>query len=78
MYLCIIFNYERTNFFKYYRNNIEFLDRYLVHSGFFLPESITTAGDDIFWTRRESNVLYSINYKNNNRFFNHVALRKFI
>ncbi|GAB1865448.1 Putative vitellogenin receptor [Camponotus japonicus] len=50
-------------------------NRYLVHTGFFFPESITTAGNDIFWTKHNSDVLYTINYKNNNRFFNHVALR---
>lgn len=69
--------------------SIEFLERYLIHTGFFIPVSLTTAGNNIFWTESNSNFLYSINNNNDTKYTyenlllfkyrrQHVVFRKFI
>ncbi|XP_029163122.1 LOW QUALITY PROTEIN: vitellogenin receptor [Nylanderia fulva] len=40
-------------------------DQYLLRTGLENPVSLTTAGDNIFWTQRNSNLLYWTDYSNN-------------
>lgn len=78
VYLCIIFNYERTSFSKYCKEmtSIIFVDQYLLRTGLSEPMSFAIAGDNIFWTQRNSNLLYWTSYKNNGRYHHQVMLRK--
>lgn len=54
--------------------SIEFLEGYLLHSGLFNAVSLTTAGNNIFWTEKYSNLLYSIDYNNNVTFSDDLLL----
>lgn len=51
-------------------------NQYLLRTGLHQPVSLTTAGENIFWTQRNSNLLYWAGYKNNAHLYHHqVALR---
>ncbi|XP_050452085.1 vitellogenin receptor isoform X1 [Cataglyphis hispanica] len=49
--------------------------QYLLRTGLSEPMSFTISGDDIFWTQRNSNLLYGTNSKNKFRYRYNVVLR---
>lgn len=54
-----------------------FLGKRLIRTGLNQPMSLTVAGDNIFWTERNSKALHWANLKKNYH-PSHVVLRKFL